>query len=155
WEEEVAPALLAASVTTLEDLGRILTEVAARDTEIRSARQEAAQLEQRAADQTNWAGLLGEGQGDLETAEAELVGSDRAKLEKVAEKLGIKTASEIDKRSEALRESLARMTSQEKPLDSEVSAANTRSIERQKALDEARSELEKMCAGMQGDWQDG
>ena len=50
--------------------------MAARDTEIRSARQEAAQLEQRADDQADWADLLVEGQRELGAAEGELVGSD-------------------------------------------------------------------------------
>jgi hypothetical protein len=75
------------------------------------------------------------------------VGADRAKL-------AIKTAPEIDKRSLALRESLERIAKQEKPLDSEVSAATTRTTERQKALDEASAELEKVSAGIEGDWQD-
>jgi len=150
WATEAGPALQAAGAAALEDLARMVSEVAARDTEIRSARQEAAQLDQRAADQSDWAGLLVEGQRELAAVEVELVGADRAKLEKAAAKLGIKTASEIDKRSVALRESLERIAKEEKPLDSEVSAANTRTIERQKALDEASGELEKVCAGDRG-----
>ena len=54
----------------------------------------------------------------------------------------------------ALRESLQRIAKEEKPLDVEVSAANTRTIERQKALDEASSELEEVCAGIEGGWQE-
>lgn len=154
WTMEAGPALQAAGAATLEDLGRTVSEVAARDTEIRSARQEAAQLEQRAADQADWAGLLVEGQRELAAAEVELVGSDPAKLEKAAAKLGIKIASEIDKRSAAVRERLERIANEEKPLDVEVSAANTRIVERQKALDEASSEHRKVCAGIEGDWQD-
>ena len=68
--------------------------------------------------------------------------------------IGIKAASDIDKRSTALRESLERIAREEKPLDSEVSAANTRTVERQKALDEAGGELKRVCAGIEGDWQD-
>ena len=154
WAMEAGPALQAAGAATLEDLGRMMSEVAARDTEIRSARQEAAQLEQRAADQANWIGLLAEGQRELAAAEVELVGSDRAKLEKAAAKLGIKTTSEIDKRSVGLRDSLERIAKEEKPLENEVSAANTRTIERRKALDEASSELEKVCGEIKGDWRD-
>ena len=154
WAIEAGPALQAAGAATLEDLGRMVGEAAARDTEIRSARQEAAQLEQRAADQADWAGLLAEGQREVAAAEVELVGSDRAKLEKAAAKLEIKAASDIDKRSTALRESLERIAREEKPLDSEVSAANTRTVERQKALDEAGGELKRVCAGIEGDWQD-
>jgi hypothetical protein len=111
-----------------------MTEMGARDTEIRSARQEAAQLEQRVADQTDRASLLAEGQRVLAAVDVELVGADRAKLEKAAAKLEIKTSSEIDKRSVALRESLEQIAKEEKPLDVEVAAANTRTIQRQQGV---------------------
>ena len=146
WAMEAGPALQAASAATLEDLGRMLSEVAARDTEIRSARQEAAQLEQRAADQADWAGLLVEGSGSWRRPKS----NSRVRPGEAGEgggEIGIKTASEIDKRSTDLRESLERIAKEEKPLDVELSAANTRTIERQKALDEASSDWRKCAQG--------
>ena len=154
WAAEAGPAVQAAGADTLEDLDRIVSEAAARDTEIRTARQEAVQLEQRAADQADWAGSLAEGQKDLAAADAELGGADRSKLEKASAKLGVKSAAEIDKRSAALRDSLERIVKDEKLLDSELSAANTRTIEKQKVLDEASGELERVRGAIQGDWQD-
>ena len=154
WAAEAGPAVQAAGAVTLEDLDRIVSEAAARDTEIRTARQEAVQLEQRAADQADWAGSLAEGQKDLAAADAELAGADLSKLEKASAKLGIKNAAEIDKRRAALRDSLERISKDEKLLDSELSAANTRTIEKQKVLDEASGELERVRAAIDGDWQD-
>jgi DNA repair exonuclease SbcCD ATPase subunit len=154
WAAEAGPALEAAGAATLEDLGRIVSEAAGRATEIQAARQEAAQLEQRATDQVDWARSLAEGQKELAAVDFELADADRSKLDKASARLGIKTAAEIDKRIAALRESLERIAKDEKLQDSEVSAANTRTVEKQKVLDEATGELESVRAAIPGDWQD-
>ncbi len=155
WAVDAGPAMKAAGAATLEDLGRMVSEAAARATEIRAARQEAAQLEQRAADQADWAGLLAEGRNELAAVEAELEGADRPKLEKASVRLWNKDTSGCRQAHHgAPRWQVERIARDEKLLDSELSAANTRTVEKQKVLAEASGELELVRAVIEGDWQD-
>jgi hypothetical protein len=157
WKAEVAPVLQAAGAATLEDLTTIVNEAAARAAAIQAARQEAAQLEQRAADQMDWAGSLAEARKELAAVEGELEGVDRPKLEKAAAKLGIKTVTETDQRGAMLRDGFARIAKEEKQQEGELLTANARTTEKQKVLDEAARELASLCAAAsadrESDWQ--
>lgn len=154
WATEARPLLQEARVSNIDELKSVVDETAKRAASIDAALREAAQLEQRGADQPQWAGILSERQQQLAALEQELGDSDLAKLDKAVRKLKLNNGVEVEKRLEALREKLDGLATEEKQRHSELAAANARSAEKQNALDVARAERDRAQAAIEGDWQD-
>jgi len=153
WAAEARPVLQKGGVSTIEEIARIVNETAHRTTEIETALRDAVQLEQRIADQPDWASLLAERQPQLAAAEKALSGADRSKLEKAARKLKAKDAADIEKRLDALRTKLDTLAEDQKQKDSDLAATNARVVEKQNALDEAQADRDRAQASVE-DWQE-
>jgi len=148
WAAEARPVLQQAGVGTIDELQRIVTEAGQHAAAIDSARRDAAQLEQRIADQPDWAALLAERQRQL----SENACDDPAKMEKAAKRLKLADAVAVEKRLEALRGSLDALAKEDKLRDAEMAAGNARVTEKQKSLGEARAAMATAQGGIEGDW---
>ena len=154
WAAEAEPALQEADVASIEELSRLVNDTDQRRTEIETALREAAQLEQRIADQPDWGSLLAERQQQLTAAEKELPGADHSKLEKAARKLRAKDAADIETRLDALRRELDTLAKDETQKESDLSAAKALVVEKQKGVDEARADRDRAQSYVLGDWQE-
>ncbi len=153
WAEEAKPVLQEAGVATIEELVRVAEEASERANAIDAALRDAAQLDQRIADQPDWATVLAQRRQVFQAAEQALMGADPAKLERAARKLRAGTAS-IEQRLEAVRGKIEQLAEDARQVDSEVAAENARAAEKQKALDEALSDLEQKQTAIGGNWQE-
>jgi chromosome segregation ATPase len=153
WEAEARPFLHQAGVSTIEELARLVTQAeqggGARETALR----EAAQLEQRIADQPHWSSLLEDRRRELADAEAALENADFGKLEKAVRRLKIADVAAAEKRLDALRAQSAALAKTDKQRDAEAAAASTRVAEKQKVLEDARADLIRAQSGAPDDWQ--
>ena len=153
WLDEVEPALERANAVTLDHLGRMVAEAAQRSQEVQEARRAAGQLEQRAADQPDWAGQQRQRKQELASAEAALGQADRAATEKLARELRVADLGAAEKRLETLRVETGKLVEASRKLDSELAAANALSVEKQKALAASREALLAAQSGVEGDWE--
>jgi uncharacterized protein YhaN len=153
WAEEAKPMLQEAGVATIEELVRVAEEASERANAIDAALRDAAQLDQRIADQPDWATMLAQRQQVFHAAEQALMGADPAKLERAARKLRADTAS-IEQRLETVRGKIEQLAEDARQVDSKVAAENARAAEKQKALDEARGDLEQKQTAIGGNWQE-
>ena len=145
WAAEAEPVLAAAGVASLEDLARLSAEAAQRARQIHEARNAAAQLEQRIADQPDWSGLRTQRERDLAAAEQALDAVDRPALEKLARKLAIAKPADADSQLEQLRAKRAGLNTAERQLEGEWRAAAARAGQCRQELDTAQSRVP-------GDW---
>ena len=145
WTAEAEPVLAAAGVSSLEDLARLAAEATGRARQIQDARNAAAQLEQRIADQPDWADLRTRRQRDLSAAEEALGAIDRPALEKMAHKLGIAQSADAEAQLEQLRAKRANLSAAERQLEGEWRAAAARA-------DQCRQELDGAQSRIGGDW---
>ena len=97
WLTEAQPVFTRAGVTTLDDLVRMTIEAAQRAQEISDARDVAAQLEQRVADQRDWTTLRAVRQRELAAAGDGLGDADREALAATARSLGITDLADTDR----------------------------------------------------------
>lgn len=153
WIAEAEPALKQAEVANLDALAQIAHDAAQRSQAIQEARQAAAQLEQRVADQPDWVGLLAVHQRELGAAEVALGTADRLQVELLASELGITDAAEIDHRLDLHHAERSNIVEVEKELSGQLIAANARIVDKQKALAESREELVRAQSCIEGDWQ--
>jgi hypothetical protein len=153
WSMEAEPALAEAGVNSLDELALVVSDAAQRTANRHAAVREAAQLEQRIADQPDWASLLPQRQQDLAAADAALGGEDRAKLAQRAAKLRIHDADDADKKIASLGLDHDRRVQEERQQESDLAVANARCGEKRLALEEARRELETLQAPFGKDWQ--
>jgi DNA repair exonuclease SbcCD ATPase subunit len=154
WAAEARPLLQEAGASTIDELRRIIADASQRNAEAVSLHREAAQLDQRIADQPDWATLLVERQQELAALEQELGDSDLSELEKMVRKLKLTSAVEIEKRLEGLRGKLDALGANEKQLHSEHAAADARIAEKQQALAGARADRDRAQESIDGDWQE-
>lgn len=152
WTEEAKPLLQEARVDTIEKLVRLAEEVSQRANAIEAALRDATQLDQRIADQPDWAAVLVQHQQVFQAAEKALMGADPAKLERAACKLRADIAS-IEQRLETLRGKIAQLAADASQVDSKVAAEDARAAEKQKALEEALAGLEQKQSAFEGNWQ--
>ena len=145
WLAEVEPALERANAVTLDHLGRMVADVAQRSQEIHEARRSAAQLEQRAADQPDWATQKALRQQELAAAEAALGAADRAAAEALSRKLRITDLAAAEAQLEKLRPEKDQLLEAKQKLDADLAAANALCVEKQAALATAKS-------GIGDDW---
>ncbi|HLK65075.1 MAG TPA: AAA family ATPase [Bryobacteraceae bacterium] len=141
WLAEVEPALERANAVNLDHLGRMVADAALRVQEVQEARRAAAQLDQRVADQPDWAGQRTQRQQEFAASEAALGQIDRAAAKAMARQLRIADLPAADVQLEKLRQEREKLITSERKLDSDVATANARHIEKQKTLAAAREEL--------------
>lgn len=152
WAAEGAPLLREAGAADVEDLARKVHEAEQRESEIESATRDAAQLEQRIADQPEWGKLLPARQAALRTAEKALEGAEASAIEKLARKLRIREAAEAEKRIEALRPKFDKLDSDTRECERLLAAENARVTEKQISLAEAQADRDLKRSSIQGDW---
>jgi hypothetical protein len=152
WLEEAEPVLERSKAVNLEHLGRLLAEAAERQREIEEARRAASQLEQRAADQPDWAGLRHERQEELAAAESTLTRADRAAAEAMANELRINGIAAAETRLETLRAGLGKLADAQRKTENELAAAIAGATEKQKSLLSAREALASAEAQLDGNW---
>jgi DNA repair exonuclease SbcCD ATPase subunit len=153
WLAEVEPALERANAVTLEHLSRMAADAAQRTQEIQEARRNAAQLEQRAADQPDWAAQRAQRQQELTVAEAALGQSDRASAEAMARKLRIADIAVAEGHLEKLRAERDKLLESQRKLEAELAGAKAHRDAKHSALSAARQELESSQTGLGGDWE--
>ena len=151
WGEELQPVLVRAKVATLEELVHIVTSAEQLSNEIREADRAASQLEQRAADQPDWAGVLAQRQLKLASANEALGSTDRRELEETARQLGFNlSATALDRRLTLLRDERLKSSDAEGTLNGNLIAARAKSLETQKSLTTASDDLRKAQSLIQG-----
>jgi hypothetical protein len=154
WAAEAAPLLREAGAGSIEELGRMAEDSAKHSLEVQQTIGEAVQLEQRMADQPQWAKLLPERQAALKTAEKALTGEAPSKIEKTARKLRIRDTAEADKRIEALRAQFAKIAEESKQWENQFAAESARLTEKRKSREEARADRDQKQSAMEGDWRE-
>ncbi len=152
WLAEAEPALERANAVTLDHLAHLAAGAAQQLQEIAEACRAAAQLDQRVADQPDWAGLRAERQRELTAAEDVLGTADRRALERSAGKLGMQGAADAEARLEALRAERGKLAEAERKLEGERATATARSAEKRNTLAAASEEMLKAQSGLEGEW---
>jgi len=152
WLAEAEPALERANAVNLDHLARLAADAAQRSQMAVEARRAAAQLEERMADQPDWASLRVQREREVAAAEETLRPASLSALERAARKLSLKQLSDAEARLEALRLELAKLAEAERKLEGELAAANARSAEKRNTLAGAIEEMGKAQSGLQGDW---
>lgn len=153
WAAEARPLLQQAGVSTIDDLARVVAEAEQGAGAAAAAIREAAQLEQRIADQPDWASLLDDRRRQFAGAESALENADLKRLEKSIQKLKVAGVADAEKRLDALRAQFAASATREKQRDAEVAVATTRVAEKEKGLKEAHADLKRVESAVAGDWQ--
>ncbi len=153
WLAEGEPALAKADAASLDDLARMMEERADRDRRVKDALNEAAQLEQRVADQQDWARLRDQRQAELSAAERALAGVDESAVEKLARKLRIANKADADKRVTSLRAETAKRNAEERRLSDEAARGEAARQAHEAALTPARQELADAQSAIEGDWE--
>ncbi len=153
WAAEVEPVLLRAGAVNVAGLARKMEESAERVRRSREALTEAAQLEQRAADQPDWAGLHHQRQAELAVTAELIRGFDEAALEKLARGQRISNAADTSKRLTALQAEVAKRKDGERKFSEELARAVAARQANQGALGSARAEWDEAKPGIAGDWE--
>jgi DNA repair exonuclease SbcCD ATPase subunit len=153
WIAEAEPVLKRADVASVDALAQIARDVAQRSQAIQEARRAAAQLEQRVADQPDWAALLAGRRQEAAAAEETLEQVDRVKAEMLASEFGITDVAQAEHRLDLHNADRADLIAAEKRLDSELGTANARILDKQKVLAAVGEELVRARSSLQGEWQ--
>ncbi len=154
WATEAAPLLQQAGVSAIEELARMSLEASKRAAEIGSVVRDAAQLEQRMADQPEWSKLLAERQPGLRSAEKALMGAEPSELGKMARKLRIRDAADAEKGIDRLHARFAKLGEDARQHETQLAAEEARAAEKRKSLEEARADRDSKQAAIEGDWRE-
>jgi DNA repair exonuclease SbcCD ATPase subunit len=150
----VEPAFERAKAVNLGHLARLVTDAAGRQEEIQEAHRAAAQLEQRIADQPDWAGTRRQCQEELTTAEAALEQADRAAAESLAAQLQIADVTAAEVRLETHRSGRGKLADAQRKVEGELAAANAGSVEKQKSLASGREAFDAAAAQIESGWEE-
>jgi hypothetical protein len=154
WVGEAEPVLQRAGAADLDELVRVTSEASRRTEEMEETRRAASGLEQRVADQRDWASLLASRKSELVAAEERLGKADLQVLEEAARNLRIVDVADAKTRMEVIQVERASLLEAERKLDGELTATNATSAERQKAVASRRDELVRAEASIDGPWQE-
>lgn len=154
WLAEVEPVLKRLGAATLDDLVRIANEATLRSQEIQDILRAATQLEQRVADQRDWAGVRADRQRELAAAGEGLIMASPEALDAAAAKLGISDLANTESQLDVLRIERAQLNETERNLAGELSAANATSVEKEKSVAILREELLQAESAVMGNWQE-
>lgn len=151
WTAEAQPILTRAKAANLEELAAIVAVALQRSNEIAEKEQIASQLDQRVADQPDWAATLAERRRELTAAEEALGGIDRKSVEGAATRLALRDHTEIDKRLVVLRNERVKLAANQGTMTSELARANAKVEETQRSLTAARQTFAKASSLVDGD----
>jgi hypothetical protein len=154
WLTEATPVLQQAGVATLEELASLASDVAKRSQDLQAAHRVADQLDQRVADQRDWAALRADHQRELAAAEDSLGPADRETLDATARRLGIADAAGCGAQLELIRTERTKLVETETNLVAQLTTANATNIEKQNTLATVRKELLDTQSSIDGEWQD-
>jgi hypothetical protein len=152
WIAEVEPVLKRAEAANFEAFAHIARDAAQRSEAIQELQRVATQLEQRAADQPDWAGLLAVRQREAAAAELLLEARDRTEAERLMCEFGITDVAEVDHRLNLHQAKHSNIVLAEKTLNDNLVATNARIADKQGALADARGELVRAQSCIEGDW---
>jgi DNA repair exonuclease SbcCD ATPase subunit len=153
WLNEAEPALERAKAVNLDHLARMAAGAAVREQEIQELLRDAGQLDQRIADQPDWAGLRRERTEQLAAAESALAEVDRNAIEASAGQFRIADAAAAEARLTAHRAGRGKLLEAERTLSGEFASANASLSEKQKSLSAARELLASATAPLEGTWE--
>ncbi len=153
WAAEVEPVLTKAGASNVAGLARKIDESAARALQIKEARSEATQLEQRVADQPDWAALRLQRQAELATAESAVAGLDEAALEKLARGQRIQSVSDAEKRLATIGGDVAKRAEDERRLSGACALNRAALQENDRAMSLTRAEFTEAQSAIEGDWE--
>jgi len=153
WSTDAEPVLKRAEVASLDALAKLTHDAEQRSHAIQEARQAAAQLEQRVADQPDWAGRLAMHQRERAAAEASLEHENRLNLDNLARKFGISEIGEAQRRLDLHHVEHSNVVELEKKLNDELIAAKARVGDKRNAMTGAREELLRAESCIGGEWQ--
>jgi hypothetical protein len=154
WATEAAPLLQQTGVPTVEELARMSVDAGKRAAEIESAVRDAAQLEQRMADQPEWGKLVPDRQSAVRAAEKALMGAEPSELEKMARKLRIRDAVDAEKGIDRLHTRFAKLGEDARQSETQLAAEEARAAEKGKSLEEARGDRKGKQATIEGEWRE-
>jgi DNA repair exonuclease SbcCD ATPase subunit len=154
WVREAEPVLQRVGVKALDDLISMAMETAKRSQEVQDAHRAADQIEQRVADQRDWAALRAAHERDLQAVADALGAADQSELDATAHRLGIYDLAACGTRLNLLRADRDKLTETERKLGEDLTAAKATNAEKQKALAAARQALRQARSSIDGDWQD-
>jgi hypothetical protein len=153
WSTDSEPVLKRAQVASLDALAQLTHDAEQRSHAIQESQRAAAQLEQRVADQPDWAGRLAMYQRELAAAEARLEHEDRLNLDNLARKFGISEIGEAQRQLDLHHIEHSNVVELEKKLNDELIAAKARVGDKHNALTGAREELLRAESCVGGEWQ--
>jgi hypothetical protein len=154
WVAEGEPVLQRAGAANVDELARINAGAAKLAQEAAEARRAAEQLEQRIADQRDWASLLASRNSELLAAEESLGKADPLALEKAARNLRVVDRADAEKRIDPERTERSKLEEIERNTDGDLTGARATSTEKNKALVSARDELVRAQASIDGAWEE-
>jgi hypothetical protein len=154
WTTEAQPALIQANAANLEQLAAMVAVNLQRSNEIAEKEQIASQLDQRVADQPDWAGTLAQRRIELAAAEEFLKGVDRKAVERAASQLAFRDPAEVENRLVAVRDERVKLAVAQTTLNVELAKAKTKAEETQRSLTAARENLAKASSLIDGDAQE-
>src|SRR5262249_22454457 len=143
WTTEVQPVLIRANAANLDDLTAMVAGNLQRSNEIAEKERVASQLDQRVADQPDWAGALAQRRAELDAAEELLKGIERKAVERAASQQAVRAPAELDNRLVAIRNERRVLATVQTTLSVELATAKSKVEESQRSLTAARETLAK------------
>src|SRR5262249_44332371 len=122
-----------------------------RSNEIAEKERIASQLDQRAADQPDWAGTLAQRRLEFAMAEEFLKGVDRKAVERAASQLAVRDPAELENKLVAVRNERVKHAAAQATLNVELAKAKAKAEETQRSLTAARETFAKASSLIDGD----
>lgn len=151
WTTEVQPVLSRANAANLEELATMVAVKLQRSNEIQEKERIASQLDQRVADQPDWAGALAQRRTELAAAEEFLKGIDLKAVEQAATRLAVRDPAELENRLIGVRNERTTVVATQTTLSVELAKAKSKFEETQRSLTAARETLAKASSFIDGD----
>jgi hypothetical protein len=151
WTREVQPVLIRANAANLEELAALVAINLQRSNEIAEKERAASQLDQRVADQPDWAGTLAQRRPELAAAEEFLKGIDQKAVERAASQLAVRDPAELENRLVAVRNEHGALAAGQTTLSVELAKAKSKVEETRRSLRAARESLTKASSLIDGE----
>jgi hypothetical protein len=151
WASEAQPVLIRANAPNLEKLAAMVAVSLQRYAEIEEKERIASQLDQRVADQPDWAGALAQRRLELAAAEEFLKGVDRKAVERAASQLAVRDPAALENRLVTVRDERVALAAAQTPLSMELAETRSKVEATQRSLTAARDNFAKAGSLIEGD----
>jgi len=151
WTSEAQPVLIQANAADLEELAAMVAVNLQRSNELGEKERIASQLDQRVADQPDWAGTVAQRRLELAAAEEFLKGVDRKAVERTASQLAVRDPAELENRLVSVRNERGTLAAAQTTLSVELAKAKSKVEETQRSLRAARETFAKASSLIDGD----